>query len=179
MIDIASISQNLSLNSNDIWVASNQRDISYPEDGNQACFTLEDSSYWFRHRNDVIAQLVKTFSPQEAIFDIGGGNGCVSYALQSNGLEVVLVEPGQVGVRNAKQRGVRTVIQSTLEDAGFAPQSLPAVGIFDVLEHIELDCDFLQMLYRYLKPDGRLYITVPAFHCLWSFEDVHAGHYRR
>ena len=94
MIDISAISTNLSQDASGIWIAKSQRDISYPDDGNQACFTLEDSSYWFRHRNDVIAQLVKTYSPNTTFFDIGGGNGCVSYALQCHGMDVALLEPG-------------------------------------------------------------------------------------
>jgi SAM-dependent methyltransferase len=179
MIDISAISTNLARNEEGIWVARNQRDISYPEDGNQTCFELEDSSYWFRHRNDVITHLVKKSSPNVTFFDIGGGNGCVSYALQRQGHDVVLLEPGQSGVRNAKQRGLNTVIQSTLEDAGFAHGSVPSAGIFDVLEHIEQDIGFLEMLHRYLQPQGYLYITVPAFDFLWSAEDTHAGHFRR
>ena len=31
----------------------------------------------------------------------------------------------------------------------------------------------------YLKDEGYLYITVPAFDLLWSQEDVDAGHFRR
>lgn len=66
-IDLSAISKNLSQNENGIWIANNQREVSYPSDGNQVCFELEDSSFWFRHRNDVFSHLVKTYSPNNTI----------------------------------------------------------------------------------------------------------------
>ncbi len=179
MIDMTTLASQLCQNPDGIWVASSQRGISYPEDGNDACFELEDNSFWFRHRNRVIVDLVRSFCPDELFFDIGGGNGCVAKALQDAGFRVALVEPGRGGVRNARLRGLETVVQSTLEDAGFAPESIGAAGIFDVLEHIESDGEFASMLHRYLRPDGYLFVTVPAYPFLWSVDDVHAGHYRR
>jgi hypothetical protein len=35
--------------------------ISYSEEGNEACFQIEDQSFWFRHRNDCIRELVRNF----------------------------------------------------------------------------------------------------------------------
>lgn len=173
------ITSNLERRDNGIWVARDQRDVSYPEAGNDACFAVEDTSFWFRHRNAVITELVTRTSPSDAFFDIGGGNGCVSSALQSTGIEVVLVEPGPKGALNARQRGIRTVVQSTLEDAGFAPGSLPSAGLFDVVEHIDNDEEFLRLMHSYLQPQGTLYLTVPAYNFLWSNDDVQAGHFRR
>ena len=63
-------------------MAQDDRNISYPPEGNEACFALEASSYWFRHRNNVITHMVNRWSPEQTFFEIGGGNGCVSYALQ-------------------------------------------------------------------------------------------------
>lgn len=179
MIDIATIASNLTKDPTGIWVTHNQAEVSYPSDGNNACFAVEDISFWFRHRNNVITHLVKDLSPKDTFFDIGGGNGCVSNALQLSGIEVILIEPGSQGTHNARQRGVQTVIQSTLEDVGFESGSLPAVGLFDVLEHIESDGNFLRTIYSYLPMNGRFYITVPAYNFLWSADDNHAGHFRR
>ena len=54
--------------------------ISYPEEGNEACFQIEDQSFWFRHRNNCIQELVRKFPPngKGPIFDVGGGNGFVA-----------------------------------------------------------------------------------------------------
>lgn len=87
--------------------------------------------------------------------------------------------PGIPGAKNARRRGLETIISSTFEDAGFLEATIPAAGIFDVLEHVQDDLEFLQLLTRSLKKEGRLYLTVPALGGLWSAEDDEAGHYRR
>lgn len=161
------------------WVAADQDSVSYPEHGHSSCYEVEASSYWFRHRNLCVASIVARFPPNGPIVDIGGGNGFVTLGLERAGFETMLVEPGEVGARNGFTRGLRPVVQATFEDAGFLPQSLPAVGVFDVVEHIENDAAFLDRIRAALQPGGRLYVTVPAFQWLWSPEDVDAGHFRR
>ena len=47
------------------------------------------------------------------------------------------------------------------------------------MEHNEDDSGFFLHLFELLKPNGMLYLTVPAFGFLWSQEDVKAGHFRR
>jgi SAM-dependent methyltransferase len=169
----------LELGSDGWWVSATVSDISYPDDGNTLCYLVEDSSFWFEHRNRCILETLKLFPPAGTIFDVGGGNGCVARAIQEGGFDVVLVEPGLQGVRNAVKRGIRQVVRSTLEDAGVLAETLPAVGLFDVVEHIRDDCDFAARVRRLLIPSGRIYITVPAYQFLWSDEDVLAGHFRR
>lgn len=178
-MDISTIATGVEYDDRGLWVGKNRRGVSYPAEGNDACFAVENDSFWFGHRNDVITHLVRRFSPTRTFFDIGGGNGCVSHALQSAGIETVLVEPGPVGAINAKTRGVHTVIHASFENAGFAPGSLPSAGLFDVLEHIESDAAFLRTIHDCLAPKGYLYLTVPAHRFLWSADDVHAGHFRR
>jgi hypothetical protein len=70
-------------------------------------------------------------------------------------------------------------VWATVESARFRDDVLPAVGLFDVLEHVEDDTGFLQYVRSLMKPGGRLYLTVPAFHHLWSVDDEEAGHFRR
>ena len=59
------------------------------------------------------------------------------------------------------------------------PGSVPNIGLFDVLEHIENDTMFARHLFELVRPGGFLYLTVPAFNWLWSMSDVDAMHYRR
>lgn len=161
-----------------IWRPEDDEAVSYPEHGNEICFQVEDRSYWFAHRNRCIVETMKNFPPAGMFYDLGGGNGFVSAALQKAGQPTVLVEPGS-GAVNARTRGVAHVVQSTLEAARFESGSLCAAGAFDVLEHIEDDTGFLGLLTSLLKPGGRFYCTVPAAQFLWSQEDVYAGHHRR
>lgn len=182
MVDIQSISTGLKLGDDGIWYShQDNQNISYPSDGNENCFAVEDGSFWFRHRNNCIASIVKTYPPQDngTIFDIGGGNGFVSLGLANAGFDVALLEPGSVGAFNAKKRGLKNVICATTDTAKLKQNSLPAVGLFDVIEHIEDDLAFLQSIRNLMKKGGRLYATVPAYSFLWSEEDIFAGHFRR
>lgn len=162
-----------------IWFSKGKSEISYPDQGHEGCFHLEAESFWFRHRNNCIIETIKQFPPHGPVYDVGGGNGFLAMALEENGIEAVLVEPGENGVLNAKKRGLKNIICSTLEEAVFKPNTLPAVGLFDVLEHIRNHRAFLETLFQLLEPGGRLYITAPAFGSLWSGEDEFAGHFKR
>lgn len=179
MINLPQVSRNLELSPDGLWRCKSSSPISYPEWGNEACFQIEDSSFWFRHRNHCILEALRQFPPPGALFDVGGGNGFVAKAMQDAGFEVVLLEPGIAGARNAQCRGIRTVVCASLAESGFLPGTLPAVGLFDVAEHIEDDRTFLETVRDHLIPQGRVYLTVPSYPALWSHEDTDAGHYRR
>ncbi len=177
-IDFKLIAENLEL-VDDIWVAKSKTKISYPDEANENCFQIEDNSFWFRHRNNCIIEVVKLFPPKGIFYDVGGGNGFVAKELEENEIETVLVEPGKTGVSNARTRGLRHIIYATLEDAEFKSHTLSTVGLFDVVEHMAEDKAFLELAFELLKPGGRLYITVPVFNFLWSGEDEYAGHFKR
>ena len=175
---ISDISDNLVLQDG-IWYSKTKSDISYPDYGNEFCFQIEDNSFWFRHRNNCILELVKNFQPGGEIFDIGGGNGFVAAALDRKGFKTVLLDPGTCGVMNAAKRDLQVIICSTLEDAGFKKESILAIAIFDVLEHISDDFDFLKRIHSVVKANGMIYLSVPAYSFLWSEEDRISGHFRR
>jgi hypothetical protein len=178
MLDIRAYSNGLK-NQEGIWSAIVEKELSYPSDGNNFCFDIEDQSFWFRNRNWIILEAVKKYSVEGPLFDVGGGNGFVADYLSKNNFDTILVEPGIDGCSNAKKRGLKYVINAFADREHFYANKIPNIGIFDVLEHIEDADKFLNTLNNLLIKSGRLFITVPAFHSLWSSEDVHAGHYRR
>ena len=176
--DLSTFADNVELRDG-IWFSKTKEVVSYPEDGSDLCLVVEDGSYWFQHRNKCIPELVKRFSKNKIFFDIGGGNGNVAACLQKAGIETVLIEPSIQGIRNAKARGLNNLVCSTLQDASFELNSIPAIGVFDVVEHIADDNQFLKQMHDFLEPGGNLYITVPAYNFLWANEDDYSGHYRR
>ena len=84
-----------------------------------------------------------------------------------------------LGAQNAKKRGLPHVVCATTHTAKLIQGTLPAIGVFDVVEHIEDDVSFLKHLWDLLAPGGMLYLTVPAYKFLWSHEDDNAGHFHR
>lgn len=180
-MDVKLATSSLTQGGDGIWYGPEEDSVSYPSEGYDRCFAVEERSFWFQHRNRCIVAAVKRLPPlgRGPILDIGGGNGFVSRGLADAGFEVALLEPGRAGAVNAKSRGVATVICATFTGAEFQPGSLPACGLFDVLEHIEDDESFLRSVEAVLAPDGLLYLTVPSYPFLWSHQDELAGHYRR
>lgn len=176
---IPQISSALARRDDGIWESERRREISHPEVCQDWYREVETRSYWYQHRARCIVDLMQRYPPAGAVFDIGGGNGSVSTAMQHAGYSPVLVEPSLSAAQTAKSRGLRDVICSTLQDACFQSGTLPAIGLFDVLEHIQDDHGFLQDLATSLRYDGRLYLTVPSYPWLWSEHDERVGHFRR
>lgn len=162
-----------------LWSAGDATASSFSEDAHARCMQTETDSFWFEHRNRCIVELVRQHPPSGPILDVGGGNGYVALGLRRAGFDAIVLEPGNGGAQNALRRGLAPVLNATLEHAAFADGSLPAVGLFDVVEHITDDGGLLRDVAKLLEPSGRLFVTVPAYRLLWSNEDVAAGHVRR
>ena len=163
-----------------LWVRPDAMPVSFPLDAQAHIATVEDASFWFRHRNSVIATIVSKYPTtiNGPLFDLGGGNGTVALALKRRGIPVIVVEPGLDGARIAHGRGL-AVIHGSFDSDMFNEGTLPAVCLFDVIEHIENDVDFLVECRGAMASGGFLYATVPALQWLWSADDAYAGHYRR
>ena len=162
-----------------IYFSRNTSKISYPKEGYPNCFLVEDNSFWFKHRNNCIIEMINNFPPPGIILDVGAGNGFVSLEIKNNGYKIVLLEPVISCILNAKKRGLEKLICANFNEIDLYPNSISAIGIFDVLEHIQNDYKFLNKIYKCLIPGGKLYVTVPAYNFLWSDEDSKSGHYRR
>ncbi|HAA13351.1 MAG TPA: hypothetical protein DCE41_17335 [Cytophagales bacterium] len=159
-----------------IWQPSSIQAVSYPSENHQLQDTHQDQSFWYKHRERCLQAIFQHF-PTPQLLDIGGSNGKLAQALPDT--HVTLLEPGELGVARAEQDGQSPIIHADLFSAQIHQESLPAAGMFDVLEHIEDDEAFIAEVYRILQPGGRLYLTVPALPWLWSPFDESVGHYRR
>ena len=154
---ILEICPTLALDEDGIYTTIGSNHVSYPQDGHASCMQVEDHSFWFQHRNACIAALVSSHPFDGTLLDLGGGNGFVSKMLRDAGHDVVLLEPGHTGALNARrQRQLDQVVCATVQQAAFPPGSFGAIGLFDVIEHIDHDRAFLRELAPLLCPGGRL-----------------------
>jgi hypothetical protein len=166
---------------NGIYRNKKNAEISYPDVGNDSCFSFEDVSPWFKQRNELINILINRNKLSGNFLDIGGGNGFQAKSLEENKSieKIFLVEPGYSGCLNAKKRGIENVFCGLFQDFNFVENKISICGLFDVIEHIEDDITFLNELYEKLPLNSHVLINVPALQWLWSDADIHSGHYRR
>jgi SAM-dependent methyltransferase len=146
-------------------------------------FELEEKSFWFRGRSDLINWALDRYFPTAGSFlEIGCGNGYVLDRIRRAHPEWRLVgaELFQEGLDLARRRLPQDVELRQL-DAVRMPYSgsFDVVGAFDVLEHIGPDDEALAGIFRALRPGGGLVVTVPQHKWLWSDADVAARHVRR
>lgn len=160
------------------WRSTQTDTISYTKNGHKLIVHAEENSFWFEHRLRILLELLKTYGIRE-ILDIGGGNGQLSASFKQNGIESILLEPMEDGVLHGKAKGLDKIIHGSFLSMDINPTSVANAGLFDVLEHIEKDGDFLDAIFKALRPGGRLMITVPAYQFLYSYFDKRVGHYRR
>ncbi|MDO9213371.1 MAG: class I SAM-dependent methyltransferase [Methylococcales bacterium] len=143
---------------------------------------LEAGNFWFRARNKIILWSLRKHSPALTSFlEIGCGTGFVTSAISQQFPEARLLgsEYLEEGLVYARQRLPNA--EFTQMDARQIPyqSELDAIGVFDVLEHIEEDEIVLQQMFNALKPNGTVFITVPQHRWLWSAVDEYACHVRR
>ena len=162
-----------------IWFAHGDVDQGFARNDDTDWAQIEERSFWYRHRNEVILDTLERFPFQGWLFEIGAGNGAVCSALEAAGWPAVAVEPTVAWATRARRRGLKHVICAHFQKAGFSAGALDNVGLFDVLEHVDDERGFLSDLRRLMPDGGRLYLAVPAFQSLWSGEDELSGHRRR
>src|SRR5918995_3995610 len=102
MQDVSALASGLTLGSDGIWRSHSSTAINYPDEANAFCFAVEDGSFWFQHRNNVIVDTFRRFPPGGFVADIGAGNGYVSRGLHEAGFDTLVLEPGPAGIRNAR-----------------------------------------------------------------------------
>ncbi|MDH5798794.1 MAG: class I SAM-dependent methyltransferase [Paracoccaceae bacterium] len=143
---------------------------------------VEQSHWWFSARREIIEVVIKRLiRPQKnaSVLEAGCGSGGNLHLLAQFG-QVDAFEFDEQARDIATERLGRPVCFGALPDEiPFSEKRYDVIGLFDVLEHIELDIEALRALGARLLPDGALFVTVPAFPILWSRHDVSHHHFRR
>lgn len=142
-------------------------------------FKAEGKNFWFINRKLFIRNLFNKYVSKDAkIIEVGSGTGDVAGMLLSQGYDVSVGDIHPKGLEYAKNYGIKELYQFDMRNAPFMDH-FDAVGLFDVLEHIEDDTLAIKNVYQMLKREGRVIITVPAHQWLWNRDDAIALHKRR
>lgn len=154
----------------------------FPDEDFDELFATEANCFWFTGRNDVIKWLVKRFGEKIRNFiEVGCGTGFVTSSLARKFSTPVFygLDVSMKALAYAKSRIPDAIFVQG--DALHLPfnSGFDAVGLFDVVEHIEDDDTVFGEIHRVLNNDGKIFVTVPQYQWLWSDSDVRAMHKRR
>jgi SAM-dependent methyltransferase len=144
---------------------------------------VEGRHFWFVSRREVILDALRRAVPDlpdRALFDIGCGSGGLVEFLEAEGVTVRGACDAYLESLEIVRRRVRAPL--VLVDEGRLPPLGPgqtALGLFDVLEHLDDDRGLLRFLHSTLAPGGVLVLTVPAHPFLFDDRDELAHHRRR
>lgn len=142
-------------------------------------FGAEPKHYWHRARKDILMRLIGDLLPSGSRFlEVGAGCGFLSSALDKEGYEVWSGDLSSAALGYCAQNGLRRLCRLSLLDLPFIDE-FDAVGAFDVVEHIEDHDRCVANLARAVKPNGLLFVTVPAHQHLWGSWDRRQLHVRR
>jgi SAM-dependent methyltransferase len=109
-----------------------------------------------------LARLVRGAESGGRFLDFGCGNGAFLDAMpgyDAVGFEVAADVPE--GVVRRGRVVIGDILVENLTSAGLAPATFDFIVAWDVLEHLAAPAQQLQRLNTLLKPDGRLYLTLP------------------
>ncbi len=143
--------------------------------------TAEADHWWFKGRRVFIRAAFQRLALRQGarVLDAGCGSGGNLALLREFG-EPFGFEYDQTALAAAQQRGIGTVTHGSLPDGiPFPDERFDAVGLFDVLEHLEQPALSLSAIRARLVPGGAVVLTVPANPWLWGPHDVTHHHYRR
>ena len=144
-------------------------------------YNAEEKNFWFKGRREAIFQIIKKFIlgyKNKKMLEVGCGGGNIINFLKNKGINIEGADVFFEGLQFARKRVNTNFYQINIKDIPFENE-FDIIGIFDVLEHIQEEDKILVNLYKALKPEGYLFVAVPALPYLWSYFDEIAFHKRR
>lgn len=141
----------------------------------------EENHWWFCGRRNILKTILKKYAPKSGTLDIleaGCGTGG-NFQLLSEFGNLKAFELDAAACEIAMRSGQPVESGSLPHAIPFEGQKFDIIVLFDVLEHVKEDEESIRALSKFLKPDGRMIITVPACPFLWSHHDVRHHHFRR
>jgi SAM-dependent methyltransferase len=141
--------------------------------------TLEH--FWVQRRFEVFQRLLGAdASFLQPVAEIGCGHGLVQAQFKRTyGLGVDGFELNEYALSKSVASDQPRFIYDIHDRKEELKEKYGLIVLFDVIEHIEQEADFLQAVLFHLKKGGLLAVNVPALQLLYSNYDRAAGHVRR
>ena len=111
-------------------------------------------------------RLGATYPRKRRLLEVGSGFGCLLHAFQSEGWEVVGLEPFEGYCRHARAAYGVDARATTLEQADLPAEEFDVALLLHVIEHLPDPRRTLAGLHRVLVPGGTLVIETPRYDSL-------------
>ena len=133
--------------------------------------------WWFQARKKIIDQIISSINlkKKKNILDFGAGSGVNLDMLRKHGLVDIHEKNKYARAIIKKEKKIKN-LYSTLK---IKKKFYDLILLADVIEHVKQPKELLKDLKKFLKKDGHILITVPAYQFLFSKKDKVLGHYRR
>ncbi|MBI5045338.1 MAG: class I SAM-dependent methyltransferase [Candidatus Levybacteria bacterium] len=143
-------------------------------------YKVETTHWWWVGRKEIISFLLKKHltNKKNLILDAGCGTGSNILFLKKFG-DVYGVDTSLSATKFCQMRGLKNIKTADVSNLPYNDNSFDLVCLMDVLEHIKDDKKVIREIFRVLKPQGQLLITVPALPFIYSKHDKAQGHVRR
>ena len=130
----------------------------------------QEKHWWFQARKQIIDQIISNIKLKKKnnILDFGSGSGVNLNMLEKYGLVDVHEKNkfARIAIKN-KNKKIKNLYSTLRIKKNFYDLIL----IADVIEHVRQPKKLLNNLKKFLKKDGRILITVPAYQFLFSKKD--------
>lgn len=137
--------------------------------------------FWIRRRFEVVRRLADIeISRSREMAEVGCGHGLLQRQIEdAYGKEVTGFDLNEYALtRNVSRRSKLCCYNVSLQDAALR-EKFDVMFLFDVLEHISDEDEFLRALRFHLTPHGKVIVNVPAGQRMYSMYDRAVGHVRR
>lgn len=145
-------------------------------------WNLESTHWWFSGRRRLLKLLLSylTIQTDTPVVDVGCGVGSNLPTLKSMGFKVIGIDSEFYSLSFARRRiSSNFLVNGNLIALPFKANSVGLIIATDILEHLDEDSVGIREIYRTLKNEGKVIMTVPAFEFLWGVQDIAGMHKRR
>ena len=137
--------------------------------------------FWIRRRFEVLRSFAgEKITQQMNLAEIGCGHGLLQRQIEDElGLTVDGYDLNDHALSMSKSRRSALFCYDIFERQPERLGRHDALFLFDVIEHLEEDAEFLSCAAGHVKPGGIILVNVPALQSCYSAYDVAVGHVRR
>ena len=138
----------------------------------------QEKHWWFQARKQIIDQIISNIKLRKKnnILDFGSGSGVNLNMLKKYGLVDIHEKNKYARIAIKKKNKEIKNLYSTLK---IKKKFYDLILVADVIEHVKHPKILLKNLKKFLKKDGHILITVPAYQFLFNKKDENLGHYKR